>query len=200
MRNIRNIVYFIAPKDFRDEEYFIPVKLLEQFGSVVKTASTCQLRELAVGALGGEAKIEALAGSIKSSDFDALVIAGGPGALKYLDNEKIYSVIREFVKTGKLVAAVCIAPVILAHANVLQGKKVTVWNTPLEQRPVKELARAGALYLNQPVVVDGSIITANGPEQAQKFGKAIIDWFGRAAETCHREAGSRSARNSDYPE
>jgi protease I len=78
--------------------------------------------------------------------------------------------------------------VILAHANVLQGKKATVWHTSLDQRPVKELEKFGAEYINQNTGVDGKIITGNGPEQAQKFGQAIIDWFGRAAETCHRES------------
>jgi len=171
--NGKKIAVVVAYRDFRDEEYFIPFNILKNAGADVVTVSTS--KGTAVGADGGEAKIDMLIDDIDVKDFDAIVFVGGPGCLKYLDNEKSYKLIRESVSNNMLLASICISPVILAKAGVLEGKKATVWSNMMDKSGVKILKDYGALYYNQPVVVDGKIITANGPGAAKEFAQTIIN-------------------------
>ena len=185
------VVIIIAHRNFRDEEYFVPKEILEGAGAEVKTASNQMGR--ALGADGGEAKVNLLISEIDMADFDdlqrksshnsiqsisffdAVVFIGGPGCLENLDNENSYKVTKETVSQGKVLASICISPIILAKAGVLAGKKATVWSSPMDKSPVKILRENGAVYQDELVVVDGKIITGNGPTAAKKFGEAIIE-------------------------
>ncbi len=169
----KKIAMIIAFRDFRDEEYFIPKQTLESAGAEVKTISTSL--GTAVGKLGGEAKVDLLLKDLNPLDFEAVLFVGGPGAYKYIEDEIAHKVAKETVQSGKLLGAICIAPVILANAGVLEGKKATVWSAPLDKSGVKILKEKGAIYEDSKVVVDGKIITANGPAAAREFAEKIIE-------------------------
>lgn len=163
----------IAFRDFRDEEYFVPKEVLEKAGVEVKTVSNKSGR--ANGAGGGEVEVDLLVENLAPADFDAVVFVGGSGCLANLNNENSYKVIRETIAQGKILAAICISPVILAKAGVLKGKKAAVWNSALDKGPIKTLEENGAIYEAKSVVQDGKIITANGPAAAEEFGQAIAE-------------------------
>ena len=169
----KKIAMIIAFRDFRDEEYFVPKEILEAAGVEIKTVSNKM--GTAIGADGGDVKVDLLVSEINPADFDAVVFIGGPGCLENLDNENSYKVARETVFQNKVLASICISPVILAKAGVLEGKKATVWSSPLDRGPVKILKENGAIYQDEMVVVDGKIITGNGPGAAEEFGKAIVE-------------------------
>ena len=187
----KKIAMIVAFKDFRDEEYFVPKEILETAGAEIKTASNKMGR--AIGADGGDVEIDLLVenlnlaefddlqrksshNSIQSiSSFDAIVFIGGPGCLGNLDNENSYQVAKETVSQNKILASICISPIILAKAGVLKGKKATVWSSPMDRSPVKILEENGAIYQDELVVVDGKIITGNGPGAAKEFGEAIVE-------------------------
>lgn len=169
----KKIVMVIAFRDFRDEEYFIPREVLEGAGAEIKTAST--KKGQAVGADGGEVEIDLLVTEINPAEFDTVVFIGGPGALESLDNEDSYRIIKETVSQNKVLASICISPVILAKAGVFEGKRATVWSSPLDRSPIKALEAGGAVYQDESVVVDGKIITANGPAAAKGFGMKIVE-------------------------
>lgn len=169
----KKVAMVIAFKDFRDEEYFVPKEILEEVEAEVKTASNKM--GTAIGADGGEVEVDLLLSDLNPADFDAIVFIGGPGCLDNLDNEESYRVVKETVSRNKVLAAICISPVILAKAGVLEGKKATVWSSPMDKSPVKILEENGAIYQDELVVVDGKIITANGPAAAKKFGEAIVE-------------------------
>jgi len=169
----KKVVIILAFKDFRDEEYFVPKEILEAAGAEVKTASNKMGR--AIGADGGDVEINVLVENLNPAEFDAIIFIGGPGCLENLDNENSYRVARETVSQGKTLASICISPVILAKARVLEGKKATVWSSPLDRGPVKILENNGAIYEDKSVVVDGKIITGNGPGAAEEFGEAIVE-------------------------
>lgn len=169
----KKIAIIIAFRDFRDEEYFIPKEILEKAGADIKTVSTDSGE--AIGSQGGQAQVDIKLSDLKVSDFDAIVFVGGPGAPTYLDNETSYNVAKETVGQEKILAAICISPTILAKAGVLQGKKATVWSSVLDKAAVKILEDNGAVYQDKNVVVDGNIITGNGPEAAEEFGGKIIE-------------------------
>ena len=73
-----------------------------------------------------------------------------------------------------MLSAICIAPVTLANSGVLKGKKGTVW-TNEESKIEQKLIDKGVNYTGKTVEIDGNIITANGPEAAEEFGKAIVN-------------------------
>jgi len=168
----KKIAMIVAHRDFRDEEYFVPKEILETAGAEVKTVSNEMGR--ALGADGGEVEIDLLVKDLNPADFDVVVFIGGPGCLENLDNENSYEVAKETVSQGKILASICISPIILAKAGVLKGKKATVWSSPMDKSPVKILEENGAIYQDDLVVVDGKIVTGNGPGASKEFGEAII--------------------------
>ncbi len=162
----------IAFRDFQDKEYFGTKEVLERAG--IKTTTVSTKKETAIGAYGGEVEVDLTLDEINAADYDAVVFIGGGGALKYLDNEICYKIARETMKVGKILGAICISPVILAKAGVLAGKRATVWSSPLDKGPIKILKENKAEYIDKDVVVDGKIITSNGPSSARKFGENIV--------------------------
>ena len=163
----------IAFKDFRDEEYFVPKEILEKAGAEVKTASN--KIGTAIGADGGEVKVDLLVSEINPTDFYAIIFIGGPGCLKNLDDESSYRVAQETVSQNRVLASICISPVILAKAGVLEGRKATVWSSVMDRSSVRILKDNGTIYQDEDVVVDGKIITGNGPAAAKEFGQAIVE-------------------------
>ncbi len=170
--NDKKIAMIVASRDFRDEEYFIPKQILEQAGGKIVTVSN-QTGEI-IGSEGGETKASLTLGEIKVSDFDAILFIGGQGAPKYLDNKTSYEIAKKSVSENKILGAICISPTILAKAGVLSGKKATVWSSLLNKKPIKVLEENGAHYQTESVVVDGNIITAEGPKVAERFAETVI--------------------------
>jgi protease I len=103
------------------------------------------------------------------SDYDAVIFVGGVGAEEYWDDATAHAIATATVNTGKLLCAICIAPVTLAKAGVLKGKRVTVFSSERDK-----LEAEGAIYTGKNVEVDGKIITANGPNAATEFAEAIV--------------------------
>lgn len=164
---IKKVLFVIAQQGFQDYEYAEPKKILENAGVQTKTASKTTYE--ANGKLGTRVKPDLSLSQACASDYDAVVFVGGPGAASYFDDKEALKLARDFEKAGKIVAAICIAPVILANAGVLHGKKATVWPSECDNLRAKN-----AQYTSEDVVRDGRIITASGPQAAQKFGQTIL--------------------------
>ncbi len=170
---MKKVLFILAGKDFRDAEYFIPSEILKNAGHQIFIASDIKAGDLAIGADGGEVTVDYNIIEANPENFDLIIFVGGPGALKHLDNEKSYKIARLTVEKNKKLAAICIAPVILAKAGVLKNKKATVWSNPMDKGPIKIIVENGASYVNQSVVID-EIITANGPAAAEEFGQVLL--------------------------
>lgn len=168
----KSAIFIIAFQNFRDEEYFQPREVLEKSGFQITVVST--EKGIAQGIEGGEVKVDFTVDSVKAADFDAVIFVGGPGAIKHQDNKSFHRLAQEAMAQGKIVAAICIAPTILAKAGVLDGKRATVWSSALDRRPVQLLQEEGAIFENKPVVIDAKLITATGPQVAKEFGEAIV--------------------------
>ncbi|MBU1045945.1 DJ-1/PfpI family protein [Patescibacteria group bacterium] len=166
------IAIIISFRNFRDEEYFIPRNIFLGAGFEVITVSS--QKGIAIGGSGGEAQVDKTFDEIDISQLDAVVFAGGPGAYKYIDDEEVWEIAKEANQQGKLLAAICIAPAILAKAGILKGKKATIWSSVMDKKPIRVLEEGGAEYLDKPVVCDGNIITANGPSAADEFAQTIL--------------------------
>jgi len=170
---VKKIAMIIAFRDFRDEEYFIPKGILKEAGAEITTVSNKS--GTAVGANGGDVEVGFLLEGLNPADFDAVVFIGGSGCLENLDNEKSYRIAKETVSQNKVLASICISPVILAKAGVLEGKKATVWSSTMDKSGVKILENKGAIFQSDSVVIEGKIVTANGPNAAKEFAEAIIN-------------------------
>lgn len=164
---MKKVVMIIAHENFRDEEFLVPAEILELNGTEVKVASS-KLGP-AKGKLGAMVKPDMLLKEVNIKDFDAIVFVGGPGAAEYFDDPVAHKLAKDAYASGKIVSAICIAPVILAKAGLLQGKKATVWES--EGALLKSL---GADYTGKPVEIDGKIITAAGPFAAKDFGEELV--------------------------
>lgn len=162
------ILMIIAPEGFRDEELQVPKALFEAKGWEVDVASktTCEAR----GMLGLKVKPDLSLEAVDLSRYSAVVFVGGVGAQLYFSDPQALHIAREAYKKGKILGAICLAPGILARAGVLRGKKATVWPSEAET-----LRKTGATYTGKAVEVDGSIVTARGPEAAREFAEAILE-------------------------
>lgn len=163
----KKVVMIIASQNFRDEELLKPKEILEKNGYQVTIASS-SLGE-ATGMLGAKVKPDILFTDINVADYDAIVFVGGTGSSEYWENATAHQLAQAAVAQGKVLGAICIAPITLAKAGVLKGKKATVW-----QSETGRLISSGAFYTGASVEVDGKIITADGPTSAEAFGKALV--------------------------
>jgi len=166
----KKILLFIAQHNFRDEEYFHPKEVFVREGAEVKTMSFQPGK--CFGSEGGQAEADyGLEDKMEERLFDALVFVGGSGMADYLNDPRLTGLARDFYYAGhnKVLAAICISPAILANAGLLNGKKATSWSGVREI-----LEKKGAFFQEKDVVVDGNIITANGPLAASHFGEEII--------------------------
>jgi protease I len=164
------IAIVIAFRDFRDEEYFIPRSIFLQNGFKVKTVST--YKGLAIGENGGEAGIDILLSDLKLDNYDCLMFIDGPGTYRFIEDEMIHEVVRSY---KGLLAAIGIAPAILAKAGVLERKKATVWSSSLEKETINILKDHNAKYVDKKVVIDDNIITANDLDAVEEFALAIVN-------------------------
>lgn len=121
----------------------------------------------------GWLKFDRTADQVQVADYDAVFIPGGawnPDNLRY--DKDVIRFIQEFNKAGKLVAAICHGPVVLASADILKGKKLTgYWNIQVD------LKNAGGTIVEAPVVTDGNLITSRHPIDVADFSRAVESWL-----------------------
>ena len=169
------ILVAIAPERYRDEELDEPLAVFRKQGIGFDIAST--EKGSCYGMLGGKAEATLTFSEAKPDLYDALVIIGGAGSKAHLwANRDLAGLSKAFAAIKKPVAAICLSPVVLARAGILRGRKATVFPSP---DAVAELKNGGAAPVNLPVVIDGNIITANGPEAAAEFGRAVVSVLNR---------------------
>jgi protease I len=169
----RRAVLIIASENFRDEELFETKFVLDNAG--VETVTASSRTGVIKGMLGGSAEARILVKDIAVDDYDAIIFIGGSGAREYFDSGVAMDIAREAADKRKVLAAICIAPSVLANAGVLNGVRATSF---LSERA--NLQKAGAIYTGTPVERDGLVITGNGPMASGLFGEAIADAiFGR---------------------
>ena len=115
--------------------------------------------------------------------YDAIVLPGGmPGTLNLGADEIVVKTIKSFATEGKLVAAICAAPSVLGENHILEGKEATC-------DPGFEEKLLGAQWLEQPVVVDGNVITSRGIGTAIAFALEIVRYFTDDATVEHIRQG-----------
>ena len=172
----RTVLMVIASQQFRDEEYAVPRKILEQEGAAVTVA--CSALAPATGMLGMTVTPDILLTAVEPKRFDAVIFVGGMGATEYWDNPTAHRLAQQLSQQGKVVAAICLAPMTLANAGLLTAKRATMWPSEAESFKAN-----GVRYTGKPVERDGQLITGSGPEAAESFGRMVADVLAAAPTT-----------------
>ncbi|GAB2568636.1 type 1 glutamine amidotransferase domain-containing protein [Kribbella endophytica] len=115
--------------------------------------------------------VDQAVGDVAVDDFDALVLPGGvanPDALR--TDATAVAFVKDFMTSGKPVAAICHAPWTLVEADAVRGRRLTSW--PSVQT---DLRNAGADWVDEEVVVDGNLITSRNPDDLPAFNKTLLE-------------------------
>jgi protease I len=164
----KKVVLIAAHRNYRDEELEKPRKILEKAKADVRIASSRKGK--ITGMLKGTAEAQLEVKDLDVGDFDALIFVGGSGAREFWEDEKCHALAKKALEGRKVLGAICIAPVTLARAGVLKDRKATVYKGFED-----DLKKGGARVVKEDVVTDGMIVTANGPDAAEKFGRKVTE-------------------------
>ncbi len=155
---------------FEELEAVTLIDLLRRAGIIVTTASLSQQLTLKASR---QVKLVAdkLLDDVLEQDFDMLLMPGGQPGTSNLDaDERIHALIKRLQQAGKYLAAICAAPMVLASAGVLDGKRATSYPGALDPQKWPDID-----ICDDPIVIDGSIMTSRGPGTAMDFALAIIE-------------------------
>lgn len=115
-----------------------------------------------------EVKADASINTIQADDFDAMVLPGGmPGSENLKNDERVIRLLQDFNQKGKDTAAVCAAPIVLAQAELLEGKKATSF-------PGYKAQLGQVHYKEDRVVEDGTVVTSRGPGTAAYLAFTLV--------------------------
>ncbi|MEW6722294.1 MAG: DJ-1/PfpI family protein [Candidatus Micrarchaeota archaeon] len=162
------VLMIVAQQGFRDEELIVPREVLEREGHSVKVASLTRMK--AHGSMGAAIQPDLAVYEANPEFFDAVVVVGGPGSPALSDDETLRKLVIAANSKGKIMGAICLGPMTYAKAGILSGKKATIWPG---KRSVDLLRECAAAYVKEGVVVDGNVVTADGPQSAGKFGAEL---------------------------
>lgn len=162
-------VAVLIAEGFHDGETLEPKAFLEERGAKV----------VILGPAAGEVKaynsdqvvtIKKAVEEADVADYDALILPGGRGPAVLREHEAAVAFARAFMESGKPVAAICHGPQLLVTAGVVEGRKMTCVASIAD-----EIKEAGAEYFDEPVIVDGNLITSRIPVDIPAFNEAILE-------------------------
>ena len=171
----RNIAV-LATDGVEEIELTEPVKALKNAGASTTLVSLkpgkIQAMQKDVNAA-GTYPVEGVVSEVDAASFDGLLLPGGttnPDKLRLNDNAVAF--VKEFVTTGKPIAAICHGPWTLINAGGVKGKTMTSW--PSLQT---DLRNAGATWVDREVAIDDKLVTSRNPKDLPAFCKAIVELF-----------------------
>lgn len=195
MANIRNTrILMIATDGFEQSELLEPLAKLREKGATVDIAAPDKTRERgeirgwqgesARAGWGDSVAVDKALDDIDIQSYDALVLPGGVMNPDKLRREpKAIEAVREFATQGKVVAAICHGPWLLADAGVAKGRRMTsFWSIR------KDIENAGASWSDEEVVTDDGIITSRSPEDIPAFIDKIVEEIAEGSHGARRIA------------
>ncbi len=171
----KTIAFLVASEGIEQVELTEPWSAVEEAGGTPRLLSVESGKVQAFNHLdkGDSFAVDAVVADADPASYDGLVLPGGvanPDALR-LDEDAV-SFVREFVESGRPVAAICHAPWTLIEADVVRGRRMTSW--PSLQT---DLRNAGADWVDEEVVVDGNLVTSRKPDDLPAFNDALVTLF-----------------------
>ena len=155
---------------YEDLELWYPKLRLEEEGFTTQLAAP-ELKTY-TGKHGYPARADLCLKDVRSQDFAGLLIPGGFMPDKLRRDPKVLLLTQEFCAQGKLVAFICHGGWIPISAKILRGKRAT------GSRGIKDdLENAGAIWVDEPAVVDGNLISSRTPVDLPQFGRAMVEFL-----------------------
>jgi deglycase len=156
---------------YEDLELWYPRIRLEEEGWKVVVAGPHKDREHH-GKHGYPCRADAAIDDIDTSEFDALLVPGGFAPDKLRRLERVKAIVRQFNEDGKLIAFICHAGWILISAGILRGRRAT---STVGIRD--DMENAGAIWVNEPLVVDGNLLSSRTPADLAQFARGMVEWL-----------------------
>ncbi|MEV6631367.1 type 1 glutamine amidotransferase domain-containing protein [Actinoplanes sp. NPDC051470] len=172
-------VAFLATDGVEEVEYTEPRKAVESAGGSAELLSIKSGEIQAVNHMdkAGTYPVDKEVKNASPDEYDALVLPGGVANPDFLraDADAVRFV-REFVTSGKPVAAICHGPWTLVEAGVVDGRTLTSWPSLRT-----DLTNAGATWVDEQVHVDDTLVTSRKPDDLPAFCDAMLDQISQPA-------------------
>jgi protease I len=187
-------VVILATHGFEQSELEVPLQRLRHAGAevVVVSPEKGQIRGWKDKDWGESVNVDKVLGEVSADDYDAIVLPGGqinPDLLRI--NAQALQLIRDFLDSGKVVAAICHAPWLLIEVNAVRGRQVTSYKS------IKtDIVNAGGRWLDREVVTDAGLITSRDPGDLEAFCVKIVD---EIEEGSHARQRSAQAKGEQRP-
>ncbi|MBV8887087.1 MAG: DJ-1/PfpI/YhbO family deglycase/protease [Chroococcidiopsidaceae cyanobacterium CP_BM_RX_35] len=170
---INKRVAILIENGVEDAEFKVPYKGLQMAGVEVVVLGS-RMNEAYKGKQGKlSQEADGTTTEAVASEFDAVVIPGGMAPDRMRTNPNTVRFVQEMTAQGKLVAAVCHGPQVLIEGDLLRGKRATGFVAIR-----KDMINAGADYTDEPLVVDGNLVTSRQPGDLAIFTTAILSRLG----------------------
>uniref|UniRef100_A0A0K0FP66 D-lactate dehydratase n=1 Tax=Strongyloides venezuelensis TaxID=75913 RepID=A0A0K0FP66_STRVS len=155
----------IASKGSEDIELVTPVDVLRR-SKVEVTVASLQDTDTVLCTNGSEYKVNAKLSDVKGRLFDAVILPGGlPGSQAFAASPVVGEILKNHEQNGKVVAAICAAPIAFAAHKIAPGATLTSYPCFEDQ-----LVQAGYKYVHDRVAVhNGKVVTSRGPATAMDF-------------------------------
>lgn len=181
---------------FEMAEYTVPVNALRLAGATTKIVSLRRgrLRGVNLHEPAHRVRADLTVEEATESDFDALYIPGGfinPDLLR--QSELARAFVRSFDRAGKPIASLCHGPWVLGSCGLLKTRTLTSWPGIRD-----DVVNAGGVWLDQPVVRDGNLLTSRGPQDFAQFVPELLGFF--AESISERASHSAGVQNRPSPQ
>lgn len=142
---------------------------------------------------GDDLQVDMSLSNARADDFDALMLPGGVMNPDHLRSEpRAVEFVREFVRSGKPIAAICHGPWMLVEAGAVRGRTITSW--PSLQTDIKN---AGGDWVDREVVTDEGIVTSRKPDDIPAFNRKMLEEFGEGIHAERRQTSTAADTAAD---
>ena len=161
-------IAILAEDNYQELELWYPLLRLREAGAQVTVVGR-ETGKVHTSKHGYAVTADIAASEARPQDYDAIIIPGGYAPDLMRRNPAMVGLVRDAHRQGKVVAAICHAAWMLASADIVKGKQLTSFHSIKD-----DMVNAGATWVDEPVVRDGTLITSRVPQDLPFFCKEII--------------------------